>query len=431
MRNSCPKISLIALILLLLTASGVTADFSRSDWRYVKDITLPRKLSPENLVEFAPDTEVYAGASEGLADLRIISGNNEEIPYKLEISKAESERNSFSVSIHDKGYVPGGHDVFTIELGQAGIIHNEIEIITTEEDFSRNVIIEASNDESSWMQVAEQTIYAITVENRGFITRDTRIRYPDSTARYLRVFIADDGEGSLDINGARVFYVKEIPASETQWPSTILETYRDSTEQTTNVEIDLGSAGLPSSRLVLNIPDTNFYRSVNIERGSNRETWSSVLRRANIYAFETTKYTARNVSITYPETTARYLRIVIHDEDSPPLTVEGVKVWGLSRRIVFTADPGQSYRLYYGNTKAGRPSYDIEKIFPYLTTEALPEAGLSFQMDNPDFAEELPPVSERFPWLFPTVIGVAAVIVALLLLIIFRQVRKSLPPPEE
>ena len=89
---------------------------------------------------------------------------------------------------------------------------------------------------------------------------------------------------------------------------------------------------------------------------------------------------------------------------------------------------GYRYKLYYGNTEARQPSYDIERVFPYLVTEALPEVKLGDQSANPYFTEKKPPVSERFPWLFPAVVAVAAIAVALLLFVIFRQVRKVLPP---
>ncbi len=432
MKNSCLskiKILLITLVLLLLVSSGAAADFSQRDWRYVKDIILPSGLQPENLVELAPDREVFADAAQGLADLRIISDNNQEIPYKLEISKAEHERTSFSVSLRDKGYVPGSYNIFTADLGRAGILHNEIEFRTPATDFRRTATVETSNDEATWMKVAEQTVYAFTVRERGFTTRDTRVRYPESTARYLRVKIAAGGAGSLEITGATVFFVKETPAREIPWPSSILKTSHDAGQRTTNVEVDLGTSGLPSHRLAIGVSDINFYREVALQASPDRESWTTIMRRADIYAFDTPKFVGKSLVITYPENTSRYLRLVIHDEDSPPLTVQEVEVWGLWRRLVFAADPQQSYRLYYGNTEAKRPSYDIERIFPYLATEKLPEAKLNPQVANPDFAEKKPPVSERFPWLFPTVVAVAAIVVALLLFVIFRQARKVLPPP--
>lgn len=434
MKNSCLyviKIFIIVLVLLLLASSSAAADFSRSDWRYVKDITLPSELQPDGLVELAPDHEVFAGAARGLADLRIIAGESEEIPYKLDISQAERERTSFPASLRDKGYVTGSYNTFTADLGQVGILHNEIEFQTSSSNFRRSAIVEASNDEITWMEIAEQTVYDFTVKERGFTTRNTRIRYPESTARYLRVRIIDDGEGPLEITGASVFFVKETPAQEIAFPASIQDISRDEGQRTTNVVVDLGTPGLPSYRLAISVSDTNFYREVTLETSPDREQWSTILRRADIYAYDTPKFVGQSLVITYPETTSHYLRLVIHDEDSPPLTVQGVDVWGLRRRLVFAAEPQQSYKLYYGNSEAKRPSYDIERIFPYLATEKLPEAMLSPQTANPSFEEEKPPVSERFPWLFPVVVAVAVVIMALLLLGILRQARKVLPPPKE
>lgn len=431
MKNSLTgiKMFIITLVLLLLVSSSAAAEFSQRDWRYVKDIILPSGIQSETLVELSPDIEVFAGAANGLADLRIISSENKEIPYKLEVSQAEHERTSFPVSLQDKGYIPGSYNIFTADLGKEGILHNEIEFQTPAADFRRQATVETSNDASTWMQVAEQTVYAFTVKERSFTTRNTSVRYPDSTARYLRVRIADGGEGSLEITGATVFFTKETPAREINWPASILETSSNAKGLTTNVVIDLGSAGLPSYRLYFNITDANFYREVSLEASPDRQSWDTILPHDEIYGFETPKFTGKSLGITYPETTSRYLRLVIHDEDSPPLTIEWVKVLGLSRRLVFAADPQQSYKLYYGNAEAQRPSYDIERVFPYLVTDILPEAKFSPQADNSYFEEEKPPVSERFPWLFPVVIAVAAILVALLLFGIFRQARKVLPPP--
>lgn len=419
------------MVLLLLASSSAVADFSQRDWRYVKGITLPSGLQSGGLVELLPDREVFAEAAQGLADLRIIADENGEIPYKLELSKAERERASFPVSLRDKGYISGSYNIFTADLGQSGILHNEIEIKISSTNFRRIATVETSNDEATWMKIGEQTVYDFTVKERGFTTRDTRVRYPDSTARYLRVKIADDGEGSLEISGATVFYVKETPAREIPWSASILDVSRDAGQRTTSVEIDLGTPELPTYRLAISTPDVNFYREVTLQSSTDRENWANVMQRANIYAYDTPKFVGRSLVITYPETTTRYLRLVIHDEDSPPLTVQEVNVWGLWRRVVFAANPERSYKLYYGNTKAQRPSYDIERIFPYLVTEKLPEAKLGPQTANPSFEEEKPPVSERFPWLFPVVVAVAVVIVALLLLSILRQARKVLPPPKE
>lgn len=151
------------MALLALASSSVAADFSQRDWPYVKDIVLPSGLQPESLVELVPDQEVFAGAADGLADLRIISDENVEMPYKLEISEAESQVTAFPVSLRDKGYVPGSYNLFTADLGQEGILHNEIEIDIVSSNFRRTATVESSNDGATWMIIATQTIYDFTV----------------------------------------------------------------------------------------------------------------------------------------------------------------------------------------------------------------------------------------------------------------------------
>ncbi len=430
-RLSIAGLLLVATVLMAVGSSGVLAAFPLRDWRYVKAITLPTDLQKEGLVEITPDREVFAGSAAGQADLRIIAGEDTEVPYKLEVSKAERQRTSFDVVLRDKGYIPGQHTSFIADLGRAGILHNEIEFQTSSTNFRRTAVVEASNDGNIWAKVAEQTVYDFTVKERKFTTRNTRVRYPDSTARYLRVKIADEGEGALEIGSASVFFVKETPAREVQWSATILSTSRGTDQRTTLLDIDLGTQGIPSYRLAVDITEVNFHREVALQASSERETWRTVLSRSDIYVYDTPKFVGSNLVITYPETASRYLRLIVYDEDSPPLSIQDVDVWGLWHRLVFSANPQGSCQLYYGNIEAKRPSYDIERIFPYLVTDELPQAGLGPQNANLSFVEKKPPVSERFPWLFPTVIAVAAILVALLLLGIIRQARKILPPPPQ
>ncbi|HLB28032.1 MAG TPA: DUF3999 family protein [Dehalococcoidales bacterium] len=432
---------LIALGLLLaaivsISAGGfrALADFSLRDWQYGKTITLPDNLRQEGLVEINPDREVFAGSIYGLADLRVIADGNTETPYKLDVNRATSQRNSVQISISDKGYLPGQYNSFIADLGRTGVLHNEIEFQTLAANFRRTAIVETSNDRFTWAKITEQIVYDFTVKERNFTTRNTRIRYPDSTARYLRVKIIDDGTGSIEVGSATVFFVQETAAREVAWPATILDVSRDASQRTTLVRIDLGSPGVPSYRLAVSIPEVNFHRVVSLEASADRETWRNILGRSEIYAYDTPKFVGGSSEITYPETSLRYLRLIIYDEDSPPLTVKRADVWGLQPRLVFSANPERSYQLFYGNKEARQPSYDIEKVFPYLVTDELPKVTLGAQTANPGFVEKkppLPPLSERLPWLLPAVIVVAVVMLAFLLYGIIRQVRKVLPPPPQ
>ncbi len=261
------------LAALIVAAPQAFADFSLTDWRYVKPVSLPAELRREGLVEVAPDREVFAGAASGLVDLRIIADDGTEAPYKLEVSRGERQRVSIPVAIRDKGYVRGQYTTATGELTQEGALHNEIEILTPAANFLRNVTVEASDDGVTWATIAEQEIYDLTVREPGFTTRDTRVKYPESTARYLRLRIADDAEGPVEVSGASVFFVKETPAREVSWPASISSISQDTDRRTTLVDVDLGTRGLPSHRLVIEASEVNFYREVDLQTSADGVQW--------------------------------------------------------------------------------------------------------------------------------------------------------------
>ena len=134
---------------------------------------------------------------------------------------------------------------------------------------------------------------------------------------------------------------------------------------------------------------------------------------------------------------SRYLhyRITIFNEDNRPLPVEQPVASGFARKVVFTAAPGGAYRLYYGNPEVSAPSYELEKLLPYLVTEELPVARLGSNEVNPAFDTPVPrpevvPITERYPWLLPGVVAAAALLVGLFLASLIRQVRGRLRPPD-
>ncbi len=415
----------------MLVSTIILADFSHRDWQYFKSVSLPPETPEDGLVKLTPDREVFAGSAPALADLRIISNTDREVPYKLEIGRSERQQTKVTVSSQDKTYVPGGYTMFAAELGPDGASHNEIEIQTPSTDFGRTAVVETSTDGVTWTKVTEKTIYDFTAKEQSFTARDTRIRYPETTARYVRVKIADEGGVPLEIAGATVFLARETEVRQVSWPISTFSIGQDKDNLTTLIKVDLGTSGLPSYCISVAVPEVNFFREVSVEESTDGKRWHEILSQTNIYAYNTQRFTGQNLSATYPETTARFLRLTIHDKDNSPLDIQEVTVSGYQRWLVFPAEAAESYRLYYGNLAARRPSYDIERVFPYLMAEELPEAGLDSQELNPQFVEKKPPLTERFPWLLPTIVALAAIILAAVLIRIIYQARRVLPPPNQ
>ncbi len=422
---------------LIVAGLGLTvalADFAESDWRYVKPIALPASFEGEDLVELALDREVFAAAAEGLIDLRVIADELSEVPYQLDVARGERSSTSVPSTIRDLGYVPGEHTTFVVRLESAGGLHNEIEIATPSRSFQRLVVVEASADGVAWAKVAEREIYAFEVQDRGFMARNTSVRYPESTARHLRIRIADGPEGAVEVSRANVLRTTEVVPRELRWPATIRSVPEQTQAGVAQLDVDLGTAGLPHSRMALRVPDSNFYREVDLQVSDDGETWKAWGSRSAVFAYDTPRFAGSDLSLTYPETKSRFVRIALHHGDDPPFAIDDVEVYGIRRSLVFSVDAARSYGLYYGNGDPKRPSYDIGHILPYLDTTGLPQAGLGAQGDNPRFFEEPPapePVSERLPWLLPTVVALAAVVVGAFLVGVLRQAKRLLPPPPD
>ncbi len=415
-----------------LLLSVARADFALEDWRYFKAIQAPAALDGEELAELALDREVFQQSASGQRDLRVVAGDETgEVAYQLVTATGRRERTMVGGRVRDLSHAPNRHSSFVVDLAQAGILHNQVEVLTSSQNFQRNVAVEASPDGQSWSLVQESSqIFDFTVEERGFTAKDTRISYPESSHRYLRVSVINNDEAPLAITGAAVSSVRESPASETRYPGPIIGRSEDREALTSIMEMDLGGEGLPINRLILHTSAVNFHRDVSVMGSNDLETWSTLASGVAIYSFRTAKFVGDSLEVAFPESTHRYFRLVIQNRDDPPLTVDEIAFSGIDRKVLFLAQPGTSYALYYGNEAARAPSYDLARLLPYLDTESPAAATFGPQQANPEYAGPQPPASEQYPWLITVAVAAAAVVVAAILFGVFRQVRKALPPPD-
>lgn len=431
---------LLAASIAALTVAVLSADFSESAWRYYRPVLLPNALADISLVELVPELGVFHYASPGLADLRIIEVvSQSETQFKLLVERGEHRRTSISAKMLDLSYKAGETTSFVLDLEQEGLLHSEIEVRTTSKNFQRDVVVEGSLDGLNWRVLkTDGRIFDFTIdeagEDQGFSARDTRINYPASTVRYLKVTIDEPGQDLIAIDGAQVFFAQQFAPKRTSLPAEILSREEDTERNQTSLVLDLGSSGFPANQLILTTEQENFHRRVILEASSDSVNWRPVSRLATIFSFNTPLFVGSDLSISFPESPSRYYRLTIVNEDNPPLSIGSVEASGYLRKLIFSAQSGGDYRLYYGNSTTRAPSYEIEQLFPYLITDDLPAVTLGPHTANPEFAlppEPQKPFTERQPWLIPTVVGIAALVIGAFLTSLLRQVRTILPPPEK
>ena len=422
----------------LLSAIDVWADSPDARWQFFKPVILPDGLLDDQLVEVELDPEVYSHAQPGLGDVRLTAtdtAGERGIPYKLVVEAGDQRRAAVPVKMQDLGHIPNDHTSFVLQVQSEGDLHSEVEIQTASVNFQRRVAVSASDDGETWRILEENgTIFNLAIPERGFSDGDTSVQYLSSSARFLRVQIFDEDQEPLDIRGAVVLFAQTLEPRRHRLPLDIVERIEDAERKQTIVLLQAFHPGFPADTIRLDIPHRNFYREVVVEGSYDAIYWIPLQSGEILYDFDTPRFVGDDREIRFGESRYRYYRITIFNEDNPPLTVQQPMASGFARKIVFTAAAGETHRLYYGNPEASAPSYELEKLFPYLVTEDLPVARLGLREVNPAFDVPAPPpkgvpFTERYPWLLPTVVALAALLVGLFLASLIRQVRGRLRPP--
>jgi hypothetical protein len=113
--------------------------------------------------------------------------------------------------------------------------------------------------------------------------------------------------------------------------------------------------------------------------------------------------------IVLVDVTARFLRVVMEDEDDRPLRLRGMSAMGMVPRLVFPARAGGAYFIYYRNPEASPPRYNLAALLPDLDTRPPAAATLGASRPNP-LRGVVPeaPLTDRHPWML-WVVMVAAV----------------------
>ena len=424
----------------LLPAVKAGADFAPAEWPYFKAITVPAGLDAGDLAAVTLDRAVLTGAAANpydLRDLRVVRDGGREVPYQLRIAAGREERvrvpvaGQATAAVQDAAGSSGRYVSFVADLGAGAARHNEVEILTDAVNFSRATRVETSDDAQTWAVVQDGTeIFDFSAPEGNFTARNTRVSYPESAARYVRARVRDEeggGEG-LRISGLALALATVSPPQERAYSPATVNRVEEDGGRATVMTLDLGAAGIPTSRLGFAADAPNFHRDAEIEGSDDGDRWEW-LGGAAVYSYNTPRFSGSSREMAYPESHYRYYRWTVRNGDDAPLSLVDVRLYGVNRQAVFAVEPGVEYALYYGNDYAQGPVYDLAQLAQYLETDDLPAAALGPQQDNPAYTGAEAPLTERYPWLPTAAVAGAALALAALLYGVVRQARGKLRPP--
>lgn len=412
-----------------------TREELQARWEYYVPIPLPETSAATNeapgksaqLVDVLLQPSVFSHARLDLADLRLFDTSGNSIPYALRQLRPDTERDRVPAVEFNRSEPDDGPQELTLDLNENEIQHNEIEIITSGENFRRNVTVEVSDDNQSWRPLVDGQLIRFSDGDQK-INRQS-IAYPGSRFRYLRVRVSPD-PGPLDRNREKdEFTIQEVHVlHHVDVPGELLllqgklgarEPVRNYGANGSAWEIELGGANVPCDRIIVDIADVEFARDVQLEY----EVWDQYRSRPVFQPvlFDNQPLWQRRIGddrepmvLTFTEVQTSRLRLRITDHRNIPLTIQSVTFGAAARQIVFARPTGdqKELRLYFGNPMGEPPNYDFERNLPAKIVPPPARTTLGNATRNPDFVPPPKPFTERFPGLIYAVLAGVSVVLA-------------------
>ncbi|HPP52042.1 MAG TPA: DUF3999 family protein [Thermoguttaceae bacterium] len=440
----------LAAIFLFIWAEVVPAWAAQPEqFRFWKQVS-PSPLPEENIFALPLDSDVYAAVKGGFPDLRLFDSRQRETPYLLEkafTTVTEYDRTWASARVNSVRELENHRLEIVLSLPPGIKSADGLKIETPLRDFERQVQVLGGDDGQQWTQLLKDGL--LYDYSRFMDVRGLEIQLPPNKYRFLKLAIdeiTDTKESpwteitrktrpgveqekierfELVRRPLRIDQVQLwcwVPRTEkrllrAQYPSLPFQVREDPKQKCTIVEVQTRRE--PLERFVLKTPSRNFYRDVSVQIPVPRparpvrriDPLSAALESApapaepsiewrtiasgRIHVLHFRQFHDEHLMIDIPEDRSPQYRLLIYNQDSPPIEITGVEAAGPVYQVVFLGQKNESYRLYYGADSVGQPQYDIAHVLTTLRSgnEPVPaklEAKATSQTLQPPPAEPQP-----------------------------------------
>lgn len=403
------KNKIFGLILLLL---------SFSSFAQTEDFKFKRKI--ENTTEtwhtiILPESD-FSKLKSDFSDIRIFESKSKtEAPYILKssagkISQVEIPFQMINVSSKNSEYF------YTFELSENKMI-NQIILNFEQENFDWKIELQASNNQTEWFSILEN-YRILSIKNTQTDYQFTQVDFPDSKYKYYRLKIKANEQPKL--SGAKIWEQKNKGENLKISPLKSFKKSIDSKQKTSIIDIELIHK-IPVSQLNIQVTSTfDYYRTLKIEvLKDSIQTEKGWHFNYEIVSQETLSSLDKN-SFSLGNSLAKKLRITIENGNNQPLEINSVTVKNPIYYLLARFTEKGNYDLFYGNSKASRPSYDIEN-FQKNIPKNVTEVTLSKEEINPDYKNVTQsPLFENKIWLW-ALMGVIIVVIGYFSLKMLRE----------
>ncbi len=383
-RNSRPLFpAALFCSLFLLAASPLPVAWQH--WRYSRAIDLPSTQATQ-LVSLRLPPEVYAHAAPFLTDLRVIDDTAAEVPYVLHARDLPlGTAVSYTPLVLENSFSPGHYTQVVLDLKKYSAFHSSVRIDTPKAEFMEWVEVAASDDARVWRIVQDRApVFRFPREGHS---GTNVVDYSPTNARYLRLRILDVHE-KFPVTGAQII---STPAEKPEREALDIA-FTPTTPSAPNQSAwlaDLGGENLPLREVRFQVGPGEFVREVTVQSSRDPSQWHWI-GSGEIYRFAQGKRECEQLVVHVGGDSGRYVRVEIANGNDRPLAAVVPKMYIAAQRIVFEQQPGKTYRLLYGQTRAQQPMYDLDRRVTPQQMDAALVAQAGPEEINSDWSDPRP-----------------------------------------
>lgn len=394
-------LGLAAVVAATLVPAAIAADVERDDFRYTR--VLPDEAATGR-VAIEPDGLMLAHSRPGLADVRILDANGNQVPWRQVPDEIVGPA---PAALLNSG-LRGNQAMALIDVGPQRRVYERAELDIAGGNFvGRVTVLGADRRTGPYTRLSTTTVFDVEGATSA---RSTTVVFPPTDFRFLEL----RARGVSRIQGATVLAHDERSRLVRRRHATL--SGRRDRARTSVYTLDFGVRGIPVTRLEIRADGTARYdRPVVVEGSNDRRVFTPLgggrMTRAPGISSRTVDFDSR----------FRYLRVTIENGDDPPLPSVMIETYGPSFALLLERGHATPLRAYYGDVDLGAPSYEFARLPVERPRDILDPSRLAPEQLNPAF--ELPgeTFGERNRWLIQLSLAFAALVVAAAALLAFRR----------
>ena len=373
--RSLRLLRLRALVVLApLVAAPSVFSFEPNEWRQSETLDVPHP----GLVRVNLPAATLDIAQPGLEDLRLVDQTGNQVPYLIERPAPEAESTVRPAEFRSS--IETGATRLIIKTGTHTPIAG-VTLDTPARQFVKGVDVEGSHESTNWKKLAAGEPIFESQDGAS----NARVSFREGVWEFLRLTIDDRRSEPVPFTGAQLHKARATAPAESL-PIRIKS--HDESLGTTRLDVDLGTANLTLGSLRIDTKEPLFTRAVTLatpELGDDGVRERTIAEAA-IYRMNVNGKSEARLDIPVElQLHTRELLVLIRNEDSPPLSIEGVRVERRLVQLIFFANQAGRYSLLSGNSQTTAPRYDLSALSERLKNADAMEVVVSPATANPNY----------------------------------------------